>query len=575
LESKTVNAGDRNVMINVTGDFDIGSKTLGAWQIVIDYDPAIIESWWVNWTDSVSLTTYAHMPGDTYSGIMGPGAIWITDPGPTSGSYLLCRLMLNISPDAPDSISELRIIKNYSNMVTKFSVYDDTGFFPMVHDGYLNIGDVEFNLATRISEPTPKDETIVPIDFSELHILIEDPDGDLFDWSIETLPDVGGNSGIGDSNGTKVCSISNLEYEKNYKWYVNATDLRSGQISNAVFEFSTEEKPNEPPIIFNEIPINNSINVPITLSFLSVDIEDPEGVLIKWSITTDPYIGEVPIKTYSEGFGTKNCSVFGLEYDTTYTWTVYARDHWPMLSNEKIFTFTTESAPPNQPVEFTNENPAHGTTNLPIDLPEVYITVEDPEGDSFTWEIETSPNIGSSSGSGVNGDRITCATNTVLEYGTTYTWTVHATDTGSGEESIKVNSFTTESAPTQNHPPNKPTIKGKTEVKEGEEAEYTIQSVDPDGDVITLWIDWGDGDKEDWIGPYDSGVNIKINHTWEAKGDYTIKVKAKDPSEEESTIGSLNVKVPNQVTSLVIQLLQILSERFSIFKLLLEYLNVL
>lgn len=71
------------------------------------------------------------------------------------------------------------------------------------------------------------ESTNVSISTSSLSIVIEDPDGDMFDWTIETSPDVGSSSANGDGNGSKSCSIFDLNYSTTYTWFVNATDGHS------------------------------------------------------------------------------------------------------------------------------------------------------------------------------------------------------------------------------------------------------------------------------------------------------------------------------------------------------------
>ena len=39
---------------------------------------------------------------------------------------------------------------------------------------------------------------------------------------------------------------------------------------------------------------------------------------------------------------------------------------------------------------------------------------------------------------------------------------------------------------------------------------------------------WGDGNYSEWVGPYASGDIVSLNYCWENKGEYEIKVKAKD-----------------------------------------------
>ena len=62
----------------------------------------------------------------------------------------------------------------------------------------------------------------------------------------------------------------------------------------------------------------------------------------------------------------------------------------------------------------------------------------------------------------------------------------------------------------------------------GEKTLYFASTTDPDGDDIYYKFSWGDGTDSGWVGPFPSGTLADANHTWSARGDYTIKVKAKD-----------------------------------------------
>jgi len=77
-------------------------------------------------------------------------------------------------------------------------------------------------------------------------------------------------------------------------------------------------------------------------------------------------------------------------------------------------------------------------------------------------------------------------------------------------------------------PPNTPTITGPVEGIAGEEYNYTFKSLDPEGNNVFFYIEWGDGDFSDWVGPYHSGETCTLSHTWTDKGSYEIRVKAKD-----------------------------------------------
>ena len=92
--------------------------------------------------------------------------------------------------------------------------------------------------------------------------------------------------------------------------------------------------------------------------------------------------------------------------------------------------------------------------------------------------------------------------------------------------------------------PEAPDIEGPTEGKPGIEYNYTFVSTDPEGDDIFYYIDWGDGQFVEWIGPYLSGEEITQCHSWDTKGTYIIKAKAKDTNDIESDWGDLEVKIP-------------------------------
>lgn len=95
-----------------------------------------------------------------------------------------------------------------------------------------------------------------------------------------------------------------------------------------------------------------------------------------------------------------------------------------------------------------------------------------------------------------------------------------------------------------NTAPEKPTITGPEKGKPGVTYEYTIKTFDPEGQQVSYFVDWGDGATSDWIGPHESGEQIIVNHTWESKATFTVKVKAKDEMGAESEWGTLAVKIP-------------------------------
>ena len=77
-----------------------------------------------------------------------------------------------------------------------------------------------------------------------------------------------------------------------------------------------------------------------------------------------------------------------------------------------------------------------------------------------------------------------------------------------------------------------------------QEYDYKISTIDPDGNDVYFYIQWGDGDNVEWTGPYSSGEEITLSHSWDSIGTYTIKVKAKDNYGAESSWSELTVKMP-------------------------------
>jgi len=106
-----------------------------------------------------------------------------------------------------------------------------------------------------------------------------------------------------------------------------------------------------------------------------------------------------------------------------------------------------------------------------------------------------------------------------------------------------------------------PTINGPNSGKVKQNYNYTIVSSDPDGISLSYYVDWGDGTNTGWIGPYDSGLEQTVNHTWNKRGTYTIQVKAKDSYGAESGWGKLRVIMPKNSDVIYSPLLRLL-ERF-------------
>ena len=113
-----------------------------------------------------------------------------------------------------------------------------------------------------------------------------------------------------------------------------------------------------------------------------------------------------------------------------------------------------------------------------------------------------------------------------------------------------------------NTKPNPPSITGDENGHVRRKHVYTIVSTDPDNDNISYYIDWGDDKSTDWTTPTPSGQAITLSHTWQKKGTYTVKVKARDEHLMESDWKTLSVTMPLSYEPPHFQFFDWLLERF-------------
>ena len=84
----------------------------------------------------------------------------------------------------------------------------------------------------------------------------------------------------------------------------------------------------------------------------------------------------------------------------------------------------------------------------------------------------------------------------------TYNVTLTVTD----DDGLKDNITKSAEIILANIPPSTPEINGPNTGKPGKEIEYNFNVTDPDGDDTYLWVDWGDGDINDYSGQYSAHI---------------------------------------------------------------------
>jgi hypothetical protein len=120
-----------------------------------------------------------------------------------------------------------------------------------------------------------------------------------------------------------------------------------------------------------------------------------------------------------------------------------------------------------------------------------------------------------------------------------------------------------------NNPPDAPTIKGPTNGVPNTPYTYTFNSIDPDGDDVFYYIEWGDGHVEIWDGPHGSGADVNISHSYNRQGTFVITAKSKDTENAESNLSSFTVTIPKKkqvISSLFNKFLQRYPNVFLIFQ---------
>lgn len=105
--------------------------------------------------------------------------------------------------------------------------------------------------------------------------------------------------------------------------------------------------------------------------------------------------------------------------------------------------------------------------------------------------------------------------------------------------------------------------------------EYTTSTIEPGGDPVWFWFDWGDNTASGWLGSYRSGEECTASHTWKTKGSYQIKVKAKDMWGYESDWSkTISVSMPKNKVYINTLLLNFLQQYPILYQLLQRFLRL-
>ncbi len=335
---------------------------------------------------------------------------------------------------------------------------------------------------------------------------------------------------------------------------------------------------NNPPYApSNPDPSDDAIDVPVT-SHLTWEGGDPDQ---GDRVTYDVYFGlESNPSLLEDNHSSMTYNPGMLDFETTYYWRINAWDNNGNSNSSPIWSFTTKGSmndPPNKP-----EKPSGPTRARNRYSYEYSTRTSDPNGDGLYYNFSWGDgNCSGWLGPYENNKRM-WAEYEWSEPGT-YQVKVKAMDGPRNESIITTGILGDESdwsdpltviitieEPT-NDAPIAPDIDGPKSGKYGEEYDYNILAIDPDGDDIIYHVNWGCCEDEIYeFGPYISGEEIVLSHIWPEQGDYIIQVKAVDVYGLESDWATFEVSMPkskliDNINSWIFRLM----ERFPILQYLL------
>jgi hypothetical protein len=391
-----------------------------------------------------------------------------------------------------------------------------------------------------------------------------DPDGDqlyyLFDWGDGT-----NSSWVGPyASGATASANHSWSASGTYLVKVKVKDFMQAQSGwSNTLSVTINLPPNKPAK-----PSGTTLGAPNVVYTYTSSTTDPEGnqvyYLFDWGDgTNSSWVG--PYASGATASANHSWSSSG-----TYQVKVKTKDTWQMQSSWSDALSVMINAPPNKPGK-----PSGPTSGVPNTVYTYTTSTTDPEGDLIYYQWNWGD--GNISGwLGPYGSGVTASATHSWSAKGTYQVKVKAKDANNAESA-----WSDTLAVAINTPPNKPTkpsgtLNGKINV----EYSYTSSTTDPDGDQVYYLFDWGDGTNSSWVGPYASGATASAKHTWTVKGNYQIKVKAKDTSGAESAWSDpLGVSMPttnkNTLHSTLLAFLERLLYRFPLLEKLLVLLDKL
>lgn len=302
--------------------------------------------------------------------------------------------------------------------------------------------------------------------------------------------------------------IKNTSINENFLVEINPTDqdYTSLSLSDPVVIIT---QPQDGGVIFND-----------TLEVLGF-ASDPDGIVFMewtWQSKYGSYYDNDTIPNYHNmNFRIRVFNVFPGWHKITVTF----YDIYDNNATDSVNVTYIPNDPPEKPGR------PSGPDTGSIDVLYSFTThAVDPENDDikYGWDWDGDNVVDEWTDFNESGDTITMSHS--WEYNGIYNIKVKAED-DKGAQSGFSNPHTVHII-TESGPDTPSTPSGPTGGKSGVSYSYTTSTTDPQGDRIYYMFDWDDGSEMEWEGPYVSGDAVSASHIWQAKGTYSIKVKAID-----------------------------------------------
>jgi hypothetical protein len=175
-----------------------------------------------------------------------------------------------------------------------------------------------------ITSTDPADnEQNVPLTLPVLSFTIQDPEGDLMSYTVNTIPDIGSGSGSNKPSGTYTVPIHGLQDLTQYSWTISVSDKQ--HTTPRTLTFTTQAVA---PVVSNPIPADETHRVPTDLQQVKFTLKDFQGDRMNYTVETSPFIGSANVSNVHNG--TYTVAVSDLTNATMYRWFVNVTDgqHW-------------------------------------------------------------------------------------------------------------------------------------------------------------------------------------------------------------------------------------------------------